>query len=255
MKELKCEMCGSSDVIKQDGLFVCQVCNTKYSVEEARKMMGIDVMQIGGTVSIDNSSELNNLYEIARRAKNTNNSENALNYYDQILVKDPNSWEAQFYVVYFRAMQCRIIEIAPAANSISNCIEPVLNLVKEYVGENEQGQVVSEIYERCVVISEMLNNASYNTYMDIDINIRDDFVQEYLDRVINVVDLLYNLGNKLTDIFGDTYSQFAVNSWKQGIDIHKSIISKLADQYGHKAIIRDFADKIKKYDATYVSPY
>lgn len=37
MKKLVCEMCGSSDLIKQDGLFVCQYCGAKYSVEEAKK--------------------------------------------------------------------------------------------------------------------------------------------------------------------------------------------------------------------------
>ena len=47
MKQLICEMCGSADLIKQDGVFVCQTCGCKYSVEEARKMM------IEGTVSID----------------------------------------------------------------------------------------------------------------------------------------------------------------------------------------------------------
>ena len=47
MKQLICEMCGSADLIKQDGVFVCQACGCKYSVEEARKMM------IEGTVSID----------------------------------------------------------------------------------------------------------------------------------------------------------------------------------------------------------
>ena len=47
MKQLICEMCGSVDLIKQDGVFVCQTCGCKYSVEEARKMM------IEGTVSID----------------------------------------------------------------------------------------------------------------------------------------------------------------------------------------------------------
>lgn len=39
MKQLKCEMCGGTDIIKQDGLYVCQSCGVKYSVEEARKMM------------------------------------------------------------------------------------------------------------------------------------------------------------------------------------------------------------------------
>ena len=57
MKELVCEMCGSNDIVKQDGLFVCQTCNTKYSVEEARKMMFGETVEVEGTVKIDHSSD------------------------------------------------------------------------------------------------------------------------------------------------------------------------------------------------------
>ena len=39
MKQLKCEMCGSTNLMKEDGVFVCQSCGCKYSVEEAKKMM------------------------------------------------------------------------------------------------------------------------------------------------------------------------------------------------------------------------
>lgn len=39
MKPLTCEMCNSTEIIKQDGLYVCQSCGTKYSTEEAKKMM------------------------------------------------------------------------------------------------------------------------------------------------------------------------------------------------------------------------
>ena len=38
MKAIVCEMCGSNDVVKQDGFYVCQHCNTKYSVEEAKNI-------------------------------------------------------------------------------------------------------------------------------------------------------------------------------------------------------------------------
>lgn len=37
MKQLTCEMCGGTDLIKQDGVFVCQNCGMKYSAEEAKK--------------------------------------------------------------------------------------------------------------------------------------------------------------------------------------------------------------------------
>ena len=53
MKTLKCEMCGSNDIVKQEDLFVCQICGVKYSMEAAKKMMGI--------VTIDKSDELENL--------------------------------------------------------------------------------------------------------------------------------------------------------------------------------------------------
>ena len=51
MKPLVCEMCGSNDVVKQEDLFVCQNCGTKYSVEAARKMMIDGPVEVKGTVT------------------------------------------------------------------------------------------------------------------------------------------------------------------------------------------------------------
>lgn len=67
MKQLTCEMCGSTDLIKQDGVFVCQSCGIKYSVEEARKLMiegKVDVS--GSTVFIDNTKQVENDLKRAR---------------------------------------------------------------------------------------------------------------------------------------------------------------------------------------------
>ena len=49
MKRLTCEMCGGTDLVKQDGIFVCQHCGTKYSVEEAKKMMIEGTVDVTGT--------------------------------------------------------------------------------------------------------------------------------------------------------------------------------------------------------------
>ena len=38
MKAMVCEMCGSTELVKQNGMYVCQYCGTKYSVEEAKKL-------------------------------------------------------------------------------------------------------------------------------------------------------------------------------------------------------------------------
>lgn len=57
MKRLTCEMCGSTDLIKEDGVFVCQSCQCRYSVEEARKLMIEGTVEVTGTVKIDDSSQ------------------------------------------------------------------------------------------------------------------------------------------------------------------------------------------------------
>ena len=39
MKQMTCEICSSTEVIKISGIFVCQECGAKYSVEDARNLI------------------------------------------------------------------------------------------------------------------------------------------------------------------------------------------------------------------------
>ena len=87
MKVILCEMCRSNDLIKQDGYYVCQHCGTKYTLEEAKKLM----------VEIDSSKKTANLYERARKSLEVDDLEHAAEYYKQILDEIPNDWEAYFY--------------------------------------------------------------------------------------------------------------------------------------------------------------
>lgn len=180
MNALVCEMCGSNNLIKQDGCFVCQMCGTKYSVEEAKRMMiegNVDVS--GSTVKVDISAELQNLYELAHRAKNDNNSENAQKYYEQIIVKDPSSWEANFYTTFYQSMNCKIGEIGVASLRVSNCEETVFNLIKDNVSDpDEQRKAVSEIAGNLIYISNMLFNAYKNYYDGISAQIQSRYVQD-----------------------------------------------------------------------------
>lgn len=84
-------MCGSNDIIKQEGVYVCQSCGTKYSPEEAKKLM------VEGTVTIDKSSEKENLKTLAKRYYENEEWEKADDYYDRIIELDPHDWEAIYY--------------------------------------------------------------------------------------------------------------------------------------------------------------
>ena len=97
MKALICEMCGSNDMIKQDGLYVCQSCRTKYTVEEARKMLTeidgtVDVS--GSTVKIDNSESVQNYLEIGENALKAGNGGQAEVYANKALEVAPNNSRA-----------------------------------------------------------------------------------------------------------------------------------------------------------------
>ena len=39
MKKIVCDLCDSTEFVKEGGMFICQGCGTKYSLEEAKSMM------------------------------------------------------------------------------------------------------------------------------------------------------------------------------------------------------------------------
>lgn len=96
MKALTCEMCGSTNLIKQDGVYVCQSCGTKYSVEEAKKMMVEGTVDVKGTVQVDRSNETKNLISLANSAIESVNGEEAYSYANRALENDPQNAQAWF---------------------------------------------------------------------------------------------------------------------------------------------------------------
>lgn len=257
MKALTCEMCGSTNLIKDGGVFVCQSCGTKYSVEEAKKMMVEGTVDVKGTVKVDTSDELKNLYEIARRAKDSDNSENATKYYDMILVKDPSSWEANFYVVYYKAMSCTIGQIANAGFSVTNCLPSVLDLVDSNVSEEEKEGVLTEIQARCSIIAHMLSNAAERTYLDTDIQYRYDYINDFSDRVLSATMIVHTFGDILEDRYKGKYGRLSAESWKDSIEVLQTYTKQLAigvDVSGLQEIINEYGDSVKKYDPSYETP-
>ena len=63
MKQLTCEMCGSTQMKKEDGVFVCEACGMKYSADEAKKLL----------VEVDSTPMIENYLEVARNAEKAGN--------------------------------------------------------------------------------------------------------------------------------------------------------------------------------------
>lgn len=90
MKQLTCEMCGGVDIIKQDGFYICQHCGTKYTVEEAKKLL------IEGTVQVEitRDKEIPNLLRLAQVAHDGENAEDAVRYAEEVLIIDSTNAQA-----------------------------------------------------------------------------------------------------------------------------------------------------------------
>ena len=99
MKAIVCEMCGSQEFAKHDGMYVCQHCGTKYDPEEAKKLM----VEVSGTVKVDNSAFIQKSLQNARRAKQKEDWEETEKYYNIVEQDDPSNIEAIFYSSYAKA--------------------------------------------------------------------------------------------------------------------------------------------------------
>lgn len=265
MRRLTCEMCGGTDLVKQDGFFVCQGCGCKYSVEEAKKMMQGDASvgtsgasgANGESVPVRNTAaeELAGLYELARRAKNDNNAENAAKYYDMILLKDPTSWEASFYLVYFQAWQCKIAQIQSAAISVSNCLGSVFALIRDHVPKNEQAKAVEEVISQCEHMGRMLAVAATTHFSNTDASIMHSHTQEFMDRILASVNIVYTCGDEIQRVFKDQGAmvEYAAVAWKRGIAFQKE--TYFASKEKLRLMALDYAKKIGAYDHAYYEDY
>ncbi|MBQ4066997.1 MAG: hypothetical protein IJD22_05070 [Clostridia bacterium] len=260
MKKIVCEMCQGSDFTKQSGEFICNGCGMKYSLEEAKALMVDDGEAPAPAASASNSqkdTELENLYVIARRAKDSNDSEGAQKYYEMITMKDPTSWEAAFFSVYYKSMSCKIAEIQSAAIQVSNCYDTVLGLVKDHVqGEAEQVAALKQIATHAMSISIMLFNAAKSYYDGIDISIKSRYTQEYVNRGIASVNVAYILGGKLDSQFGSyaEVNNLSVMLWKTGVSNHKLLVIWLSNKEAAKNEIIGIGNHIRKYEPSYTDP-
>ncbi|MDE5985295.1 MAG: hypothetical protein K2H13_08585 [Eubacterium sp.] len=269
MKQLTCEMCGSNDLLKEEGIFVCQTCGCKYSVEEAKKMMVEGTVDVtGSTVKVDNSSRLKNLYQIARQARDNNDYENAAKYYDMIMQEDPNSWEATFYNVYYRAAQTKIAYITSAADSIRDCLATVFSLITVYVEDlSERKLAVVEIALHVTAIGTMLESSARSTFKeswdsvwlkyDDSTSVALEYFQEYHSRNEAVYTLLWTLADNI-EIFNTTdeaMCNLAVEAYKNGLQ-HFADDYLIFDEYVHNKTLMDdkIGSKIRKYEPDYVFP-
>lgn len=95
MQAIRCELCGSNELVKSGGMFVCQYCGTKYTTEEARKLVVEATVTLQGSVQVNGIPTVNNTITRAREFESAGDFDSAETYYNRVLDADPTNAEAR----------------------------------------------------------------------------------------------------------------------------------------------------------------
>ena len=139
MKQLTCEMCGGTDLVKQDGVFVCQSCGCKYSVEEAKKMM----VEVQGEVQVKNMAQMENLLNLARSSFESKNYAQAEEFCNQVIAIDDKNYDA--WKLKGEAINYQITAKNPRILEVYNCIMTSYRILPEEEKETKKYEILSSL--------------------------------------------------------------------------------------------------------------
>ena len=252
MKQLTCELCGGTDLVKQDGVFVCQNCGTKYTVEEAKKMMIEGTVDVQGTVKIDASDKVKNLYIMARRAKDDNNAELASKYYEMITFENPHDWESLFYFNYFKAMQTNLRNMANSAIRLANSLDSVFDLIdKSNIIADEKWNIAKEIIQRIDTLCESYiywAKSHYRKFSELN-----GSASEFDNQARAIADLQKKMADLLEKYFAENSTQVVVSYLKSYVENYllvKLFFNITLKYYSNELIAAE--KRIKALDPSYV---
>ncbi|MBE5969428.1 MAG: hypothetical protein E7242_04270 [Lachnospiraceae bacterium] len=181
MKQLVCEMCGGTELIKDGGVFVCQTCGCKYSVEEAKRMMIEGTVDVQGTVKVDNSDFVQKYLANARRARKKEDWEETEKYYNMVEQNDPHNIEAIFYSSYGKAKyslyDSNLYKRQAAFKALQNCVS-IIDDNFSIENEEENKQILEEISQDIIKMacSQYVYNQRKNGYGLVVSSDRDETI-------------------------------------------------------------------------------
>lgn len=230
MKQLTCEMCGSTDLIKDGGMFICQSCGCKYSVEEAKKMMVEGTVEVAGTVKVDDTAKIENYLELSKKAYDSGNGESAYEYANkalEIAPKNSRAWIAKMKAIQYIATLGNLklkevfeagknaIEFADDASKKEITFEVYsyqavrsLDLLKLAMNKMADTKRIEEYYNRCISIDVFTANGRTHQADGEALNLYDNIANEATALVRLIPDEVLADYPEITKIVGECAKQY-----------------------------------------------
>ena len=188
MKQLTCEMCGSTELVKQEGFFVCQTCGCKYSVEEAKKMMIEGTVEVQGAVNVQNAAQLESLLKLAHSSFDSKNYAQAEEFCNQVISMDSLNYEA--WKLKGEAINYQISAKNPRILEVYNCIMTSYRVLSDDAKEEKKEEILDSIrtclegeidfwleqFEAQRPTDAMLNKVK-STFLDCATKVADSFAE------------------------------------------------------------------------------
>ena len=252
MGKLTCDLCGGNHLTKEKDTYICADCG--------RICLSPTPPYPDGGSQTKRTAKLQNLYLKARKARDANYGESAIQYYQMILEEDTTSWEATFYIPYCTAMQCKIQEIKPAIYGIKDCFPSLFPLLKATVeDQDEQENILCEITFRLMNITTALHESALQFHKDYPLNT----FPTYAEQTIAIAFTLRELGHEIAAQFAGTehLQKLILKVWKRSMEFLCGLKEQAAypeqtstDRKKIDALILRTAKDIQSYDPTYMMP-
>ena len=201
-------------------------------------------------------ANLDELYALAREARNANDRVGAETYYTAILKKDPNGWEAPFYLMYYKVANTSINDLASNCEEYTTSLGSVFDLAKASSNDTDSFVAIArEVKEKTEHLTDMIIKDAYHDYPALATS------DELNARVMSGNTMLLIVAEALDIYFPDKeLSAEAADLRKQGVKNYADLAKKLgvgAQVLAGGDFDRAFGgiiEKIKAVDPSYTRP-
>lgn len=205
MAEFICPNCGNNQLCDQKGKcvssikslaanekYVCSQCGTEVAQEQLKEMVAAAAQE-----SILSS----NLYKQARNAKNKGDYEGASNLYQQILLREPNSWEAAFFSVSCNS-RCSVGAIENACNAVRLCLAGVFDMIDALQNSQKQNAVKTVVTDACLFAVNMFD-AAVKHHASINASVMSQHNNELKQQLVSATNIVVSCASLVMNRYGD----------------------------------------------------
>lgn len=194
---------------------ICQSCSTKYSVEEAKKMMIEGTVEVAGTVKVDSRESIDTYLAMANNAYDAGNKADAETYCNKIIEIDLLNYEAWFLKGKAAGWQSTLANkrFAESVNCFSKAIDNC--------PEDQSDAIKKEAADEIANLSEALIKLSCNNFIDYPSqSTATTILQSLIDTKIIAIDFITKCGGTPTEYESNVASiinSAVCNAWTNKI--------------------------------------